>query len=195
VLSLPRVEEVIKSILVNVKNLLSDAYEWASHYENLSSSEEILNNLEEIQTIIGKLFAEFSPKVEEETSEMVTPQPQPQQLEPQQQQPLQQTTEETPETMKVKSPSLEIQLESKIVPPFDAVLNVLKPGVRGDDVAETLEKIKMDLGEMIGGVHPIFFKMTKVIAKIRRKRALTQDDVNDLKRLAYEWSIQSGLTT
>jgi len=193
VLSLPRVEEVIKSILVNVKNLLSDAYEWASHYENLSSSEEILNNLEEIQTIIGKLFAEFSPKVEEETSEMVTLQPQ--QLELQQQQPLQQTTEETPETMKVKSPSLEIQLESKIVPPFDAVLNVLKPGVRGDDVAETLEKIKMDLGEMIGGVHPIFFKMTKVIAKIRRKRTLTQDDVNDLKRLAYEWSIQSGLTT
>ena len=194
-LSLPRVEEVIKSILINVKNLLSDACEWASHYEKLSSSEEILNNLEEIQTIIGKLFAEFSPKVKEEekSPEIVTLQPQ--QPELQQQQPLQQATEEISETAKVEFPSLEAQLESKIVPPFDAVLNVLKPGVRGDDVAETLEKIKMDLGEMIGGVHPIFFKMTKVIAKIRRKRALTQEDINDLKRLAYEWSIQSGLTT
>ena len=194
-LSLPRVEEVIKSILINVKNLLSDACEWASHYEKLSSSEEILNNLEEIQTIIGKLFAEFSPKIEEEEKppEIVTPQLQ--QPELQQQQPLQQATEEISETAKVKFPTLEAQLESKIVPPFDAVLNVLKPGARGDDVAETLEKIKMDLGEMIGGVHPVFFKMTKVIAKIRRKRALTQEDINDLKRLAYEWSIQSGLTT
>ena len=192
---MPRVEEVVKSILVNVKNLLSDAYEWASQYENLSSSEEILNNLEEIQTIIGKLFAEFSPKVEEEekSPEIVTLQPQ--QPELQQQQPLQQATEEISETVKVKFPTLEAQLESKIVHPFDAILDVLKPGVRGDDVAETLEKIKMDLGEMIGGVHPIFFKMTKVIAKIRRKRTLTQEDINDLKRLAYEWSIQSGLTT
>ena len=188
-LFLPRVEEVVKSILVNVKNLLSDAYEWASHYEKLSSSEEILNNLEEIKTIIGKLFAEFSSKVEEEEKppEIVTLQPP--------QQSLQQTTEEISETAKVEFPSLEAQLESKIVPPFDAVLNVLKPGARGGDVAETLEKIKMDLGEMIGGVHPVFFKMTKVIAKIRRKRALTQEDINDLKRLAYEWSIQSGLTT
>jgi len=77
VLFLPRVEEVVKSILVNVKNLLSDAYEWTSHYEKLSSSEEILNNLEEIKTIIGKLFAEFSSKVEEEEKppEIVTLQP------------------------------------------------------------------------------------------------------------------------
>ena len=40
---MPRVEKVVKSILTNVKNLLADAYNWASQYEKLSSSEEILN--------------------------------------------------------------------------------------------------------------------------------------------------------
>ena len=181
-LSLPKVEEVVKSILTNVKNLLADVHDWTSQYEKLSSSEEILNELEEIQEIVGKIFAAFSPKLREEKP-LGTP--------PQQQQ----IVEEKSETVKVEKPFLETKLESKIVPPFDMILNVLKPGVSGAEVAETLERIKMDLGERIGGLHPLFFKMTKVIARIRRKRALTQEDIYDLKQLAYQWSIQSGLTT
>jgi len=188
VLFLPRVEEVIRSILTNVRNLLSDAYEWVNQYENLSSSQEVLNELEKVHEIIGRLFNVFSPKIEEEkTSKAEFSQPP--------LQPARQVIEEKVETTKVEGPFLEAQLESKIVPPFDTLLNVLKPGARGDDIAETLEKIKMDLGEKIGGVHPVFFKMTKAIATIRRKRTLTQEDVNDLKRLAYEWTVQSGLTT
>jgi len=183
VLSLPRVEEVVKSILTNIKNLLADIHGWTSQYEKPSSSEEILNELEEIQEIVGKIFTMFSPKIQEEKLQEAAPKLR------------EQKVEEKPETVKVEKSFLETELESKIVPPFDMILNVLKPGVNGAEVAETLERIKMDLGERIGGLHPLFFKMTKVIARIRRKRALTQEDVYDLKQLAYQWSIQSGLTT
>lgn len=178
---MPKVEEVVKSILTNVKNLLADVHDWTSQYKKLSSSEEILNELEEIQEIVGKIFAAFSPKLQEEKPFETLPQ--------------QQIVEEKLETVKVEKPVLETKLESKIVPPFDMILNVLKPGASGAEVAETLERIKIDLGERIEGLHPLFFKMTKVIARIRRKRTLTQEDIYDLKQLAYQWSIRSGLTT
>lgn len=179
---MPRIEDLIKSVLMSVKNLLGDVYDWASQYESLSNREEILNELNEIQYITGKIFTTLSPPVQkspqEETVEV----------------PLPPVEEEPSKTMHVEKPFLEVRLEDEVTPPFDMVLDVLKPGVEGVEVAETLEKVKSALSEKIRGLHPVFFKMTKTIAMIRRKSKLTQQDIDDLKQLVYQWSIQAKST-
>lgn len=179
---MPRIEDVIKSVLMSVKNLLGDVYDWTSQYESLTSREEILNELNEIQYITGRIFATLSPTVQEPSQEE-TVKSSPSSMEG-----------KPSETMHVEKPFLEVRLEDEITPPFDMVLDVLKPGVEGSEVAEILEKVKTALSEKIRGLHPIFFKMTKAIAMIRRKSKLTQQDIDDLKQLVYQWSIQARST-
>ncbi len=179
---MPRIEDVIKSVLMSVKNLLGDVYDWTSQYESLPNREEILNELNEIKYITDRIFTTLSPPIQEPSEEKIV-EPSPSSVE-----------EKPPELMHVEKPFLEVRLEDEITPPFDMVLDVLKPGIEGAEVAETLEKVKTALGEKIKGLHPVFFKMTKAIAMIRRKSKLTQQDIDDLKQLVYQWSIQTKST-